>query len=209
MNDRERRIFEMITRAYAFLFGNKADFTQISVIAQTITILQTEKQTLSDLGVDKVSKTIDSKDSTIFRGDARELLRDAMESIAEFWRPMAKNYGGAINKFHFEYGSDQLLIDDAGSFIQEAEPLKEAFTDRGMPDNFITDLTTKRNNFILSIEQAEAAKIERIGTNAGFREPLKRCQAAVEDVDPIVKMIYRDNPSKLAEWTSASRIEKR
>jgi hypothetical protein len=47
------------------------------------------------------------------------------------------------------------------------------------------------------------------GTNAGFAEPLRRCREAVEDVDPIVKMVYRDNASKFAEWLAASRIEKR
>ena len=209
MNDWERRLYEMILRSLAFLLANAADFAHIPVVGQTVTILQNEKQTLSDLGAEKVSKTVDAKDKTIFRGDARQDLRDAMEWIAEMWRPMAKNHGGAINKFQINYGSDQLLIDDAGSFITEATPLKQAFIDRAMPEDFIEDLTAKRNAFIASIQEAQAAKRARIGTNAGFAEPLRKCREAVEDVDPIVKMVYRDNASKLAEWLAASRIEKR
>jgi hypothetical protein len=209
MNDRERRVYEMVLRVLAFLLANAADFAQIPVVGETVTLLQAEKATLGELGVEKVSKTVDAKDKTIFRGDARDALRDAMEFIAAMWRPMAKNHGGAINRFQINYGSDQLLIDDAGSFIAEAEPLKAAFIGRGMPENFIIDLTAKRNAFIDSIEQSQTAKGARIGTNAGFAEPLRRCREAVEEVDPIVKVVYRDNPSKLAEWLAASRIERR
>jgi hypothetical protein len=117
MNDWERRVFAMVLRVLAFLLANAADFAHIPIVAQTVTLLQAEKETLSELGAEKVTKTVDAKDKTIFRGDARQSLRDVMEFIADFWRPMAKNHGGAVNKFHFTFGSDQLLIDDAGRFI--------------------------------------------------------------------------------------------
>ncbi|CAN5407683.1 hypothetical protein BH10ACI1_BH10ACI1_04650 [soil metagenome] len=209
MNDWERRLYEMVLRVLAFLLANAADFASIPAVGQDLEVLQREKQTLSDLGADKASKTADAKDMTIFRGDAREALRNAMEQIASMWRPMAKNHGGATNKFHFIYGSDQLLIDDAGSFISEAEPLLEAFKLRGMSADFITDLTAKRDAFIAAIGEAESAKSNRVGTNAGFAAPLRICREAVEDIAPIVKMIYKDNPSKLAQWRTASRVEKR
>lgn len=209
MNDRERRVYEMVLRVLAFLLANAADFAHIPLVGQTVTIFQTEKETLGALGADKATKTAGAKDKTIFRGDAREALRDAMEFIGAMWRPMAKNHGGATNKFYFTYGSDQLLIDDAGRFIAEATPLRPDFMARGMDGNFIVDLIAKRDAFIDSIEQASSAKGARIGTNAGFAEPLRRCREGVEDIDPIVKMVYRDNASKLAEWLAASRIDKR
>lgn len=209
MNNWERRVYEMALRALAFLTVSAADFARIPVVGQAITILRTEKETLGGLGAEKAAKTVDAKDKTIFRGDARQALRDTMNAISDFWRPMAKNHGGAVNKFYFIYGSDQLLIDDAGRFIAEAEPLEEAFTGRGMPENFIADLIAKRDAFVAAIAEAEASRGERVGTNAGFAEPLRKCREAVEDVDPIVKMIYKNNASKLAEWRAASRIEKR
>lgn len=209
MNDRERRVYEMVLRVLAFLTANAADFTRIPLIGQTATILQAEKETLSELGAEKATKTVDAKDKTIFRGDARDALTDAMEWIARMWRPMAKHHGGAINKFQMNYGSDQLLIDDAGRFINEAAPLEAAFLERGMDPNFIADLTAKRETFVDAVADAEASQGDRIGTNAGFAGPLRRCREAVEDVDPIVKMVYRDNASKLAEWRAASRIERR
>ena len=111
-----------------------------------LTILQTEIQKLDDLGADKVSATSGSKDVTINRGDLRDALKDAMQDISDMWKPMAKNYENAQNKFRMPYGSDQLLIDTAGSFVEEAAPLEADFIARGMPDEFYrrSDRETQR-----------------------------------------------------------------
>lgn len=208
MNDRIRREKERAQRSYLFLDENKGDFTSIPVVAANIAILQTEIQKLDDLGADKVSATSGSKDVTIHRGDLRDALRDAMQDVADMWKPMAKNYENAHNKFRMPHGSDQLLIDTAGSFIAEAKPLEADFIARGMPANFIADLTAKRDAFAEAIDESDDARLERIGVNAQFTDPVRKCRAAVDDVDPIVRMVYRTNPGKLAEWLSASRVER-
>jgi len=209
MNDRERREFETSMRSLLFLNTNSSDFTDIPAVAAVVAVLETETATLSALGADKVGATSGAKDATIYRGDLRDHLRDAMQYIADMWKPMAKNYENAQNKFRMPNGSDQLMVDTAGSFIIDAEPLKEAFMARGMKANFISDLTAKRDAFAEVVEDATAARLGRIGVNAAFRDPLKKCREAIDDVDPIVKMKYRDNPAKLAEWLSASRVERR
>ena len=50
--------------------------------------------------------------------------------------------------------------------------------------------------------------MKRVGANAGFSSPVKQCREAVEDIDPIVKMVYRTEPSKFAEWLTASHVER-
>lgn len=209
MNDRERREFEMFLRALLFLNENSGDFAAIPVVAANIAILQAETDTLSELGADKVSTTGEAKDATIHKGDLRDALRDAMQNISDMWRPMAKSHQNAQNKFRMPNGSDQLMVDTAGSFIEDATPLEADFLARGMqPANFIEDLGDKRDAFEAVVNESEAARLDRIGVNAGFREPIKKCRAAVEDVDPIVKMVYRSDPRKRAEWMSASHVER-
>ena len=208
MNDRIRREKEMFQRVVLFLDENKNRFYFDSGGCGGSAVLQAEIQTLDELGADKVSATSGSKDVTIFRGDLRDALEDAMQDIADMWKPMAKNHENAQNKFRMPYGSDQLLIDTAGSFIEEAAPLEAAFVDRGMPTNFIADLTAKRSAFDEVVNESEAARLERVGVNAQFTDPVRKCRAAVEDVDPIVKMTYRTNPGKLAEWLSATHVER-
>lgn len=208
MNDRERREYEMYLRAFLFLQSNSADFASIAAVAADVAVLQAETARLSALGADKVATTTGALDATVYKGDLRDALRDAMQDIADMWRPMAKHYENAQHKFRMPRGSDQLMIDTAGSFIADAEPLKNDFIARGMDKNFIIDLTAKRDAFAAVVNESEAARLARIGTNAEFREPLKKCRAAIEDVDPIVKMVYRTNPAKLAEWLSATHVER-
>ncbi len=209
MNDRERREYEMYLLALLFLKNHAADFKNIPAVAAAVAILQTETQKLAGLGADKVSATVGTKDAYIHKGDLRDALEDAMLNIAGMWRPMAKNYQNAENKFRMPNGSDQLMIDTAGSFAADATPLEADFLARGMqPLDFIADLTTKRDAFNAVVNETSAARLERIGVNADFREPLKRCRAAVADVNPIVKMVYRTNPAMLAEWLTASHVER-
>ncbi|HQU85522.1 MAG TPA: hypothetical protein PKY59_20475 [Pyrinomonadaceae bacterium] len=209
MNDRERRLYEMFLRVLTFLQANAADFDNIPAVAAVVTVLLAETPVLGNLGEVKVTDTSTAKDKTIFRGDNRDAVRDAMQDISDMWKPMAKNYQGASNRFAMPHGSDQLLIDTARSFVVEATPLRDDFVARGMPANFIADLTAKIDAFEDSISESSTARIERVGTNASFKPSLDACREAVADVDPIVKMVYRANAQKRAEWLVASHVERR
>ncbi len=208
MNDRERREYEMYLRALLFL--NKYDdlLKNIAAVVAAKDTLQTETDKIGELGSDKVNAKVDSKDATIYKGDMRDALYFAMSDIAAMWRPMAKNHQDAQNKFRMPHGSDQLMIDTAGQFIEDATLLEADFTARGMPTGFVADLTAKRDAFDAVVNESEAARLDRIGVNAQFREPLKKCLAAVHDVDPIIKMVFRNDPGKRAEWLSATHIER-
>lgn len=209
MNDRERREYEMFLVVLVFLNKNIEDFDGIAAVAAAVAVLETETQKLADLGADKVGTTTGAKDATIHKGDLRDALRDAMQDVADMWRPMAKNYENAQNKFRMPNGSDQLMIDTAGSFIEDLTPeFVAAFTARGMRAGVVADLTAKRDAFEAVVNESADARLERIGANAEFREPMRKCRAAVEDIDPIVKMVYRTNAARRAEWLAASHVER-
>lgn len=209
MNDRYRRIYEAANRTLAFLNAYLTSFTGIAIVAEMKTELAAALETLANLGADKVVKTADSKDKTIQRGDARDTLLDAMRDIAEMWRRIAPKTGGEVNKFRMPRGGDQDILATAESFADQAEPLKTEFTNRGFGPDFIENLQTATETFAETVNESESARRERVGTNAGFDEPIKTCKNLIEDLDPIVKMKFRDNPQVLAEWTIASHIERR
>src|SRR6185312_6846497 len=98
MNDRIRRLYEMFSRVLNFMSANAADFQAIPFVAATVADLQTEAAKISALAADKSQNTAAAKDSTIFRGDARDALRDAMEDIAETWKSAVTGDTGDVNK---------------------------------------------------------------------------------------------------------------
>lgn len=198
----------MFSRVLNFMSANSADFQAVPFVAATVAELQTETAKIAALAADKVQNTAAAKDSTVFRGDARDALRDAMEDISDTWKSGAAGDSEAVNKFRMPRGVDQNLIASAKAFAVEAETNKQFFLDRGMPADFVTELTAKTNSFEQFVSVSQSAKGERIGTNAAFDEPARRGKKLVISLEPIVKRIYRSNPQKTAEWLVASHIER-
>ncbi len=115
------------------------------------------------------------------------------------------------NKFRLPRGNnDQNLIATGSAFADEAaEPQTAAIlTNQGIPPAFFTALRDKAAAFEQTINTAESAQGERVGTNAAFNEPARRAKKLVDKLDPAVKRKYRDNPQKLAEWLVASHVER-
>lgn len=83
MNDRIRRLYEMFLRVLIFLNSNAADFADVPFVTATVAALQAAADTLSALGAGKITATAAAKDTMIFKGDARDDLRDALQDIAE------------------------------------------------------------------------------------------------------------------------------
>ena len=209
MNDRHRRIYEAALRAVNFMTANASDFQSIAVVQTYVASINTANAELLRLGADKVSRTSASRVATHSRGDSRDLVRDAMRDIAEMWRTMFDELDEAPNRFRMPYGgSDQNLLATARSFHAEVTPLASEFTVRGMPEGFLGALQDRITIFAEAVNLAETTKRERVGANAGFEEPARTCLRMLEKLDPIVKITYRGNPPKLAQWLVASHIER-
>lgn len=212
MEDRIRRLYEMFLRVLSFMNSNAADFAGIPFVTDTVAAIQAETDTLRDLGAAKISKTADSRSSTVARGDARDDLRDDLDYISNVWRTMPDETAGMENKFRrVRSANDQTLIAAANSFADEAvkPDVAPIFASRGIAAEFFTALREKGAALAQAIDTAESTRGERVGTNAAFDEPARRAKRAVDKLSPIVKHNYRGNPQKLAEWTVASHVERR
>ena len=210
MNDRIKRLYEMFLRVLTFMTANAADFQDIPFIAATVAKLQTEADALAALGAEKVTTTAASKDSSVFKGDARTALYDYLKYIAGIWRTAFDEVEeGGENQFRIPSGnSDQILIAAGKSFAAEAVGRKQIFLDHGVPGNFIEQIAEKTAAFEQAVTTADAARGERVGTNAAFTEPARRGKKLVDKIAPAVKYKYRNNPQKLAAWTVASHVER-
>lgn len=209
MNDRIRRLYEMFLRVSVFMTANAADFQNIPFVASTVTALKTATDRLAALGAEKTATTAAAKDSFIFKGDARDSLRDYLEYIAEVWRTIYDEAGAAENKFRVPPGNnDQNLIAAGKSFAAGLPEYEQIFLDHGLEPTFIEILTEKTETFEQTLIAAETTHGERVGTNAAFDEPARQAKRLVDKLAPVVKRTYRNNPKKLAEWLVASHIER-
>lgn len=209
MNDRTRRLYAMFSRVLIFMTGNINDFQAIPFVAATVSELETETAKIAALAADKVQHTAAAKDSTVSRGDARDNLHDALEDIADVWKTVITGNVEVANKFRMPRSEgDQNFIAVAKAFAAEAEANKQIFLDRGMPTDFIIDLQSKISTFEQSVTHSETSRSARVGTNAAFDEPLRKCKNLVAALEPAVKRTYRSNPQKMAEWLVASHVQR-
>ncbi|MCW5959733.1 MAG: hypothetical protein KIS76_06175 [Pyrinomonadaceae bacterium] len=211
MEDRIRRLYEMFLRVLSFMNSNAADFAGIPFVTDTVAAIQAETDRLRDLGAAKISKTADSRSSTVARGDARDDLRDDLDYISAVWRTMPDETAGMENKFRrVRSPNDQTLVAAANSFADEAlkPDIAPIFASRGIDADFFNALREKGAALARAIDVSASKRGERVGTNAAFTEPARRAKRAVDKLSPIVKHKYRTNPQKLAEWTVASHVER-
>ena len=213
MEDRIRRLYEMFLRVLSFMTANAADFQDIPFVTPTVEALQTEVDELNSLGAAKLSVTAAARDKTDARGDQRDSLRDDLEYVAAVWRTMPENLiAGMENKFRIQRGNnDQQLAATANSFADEAAANPQVaalLTTRNLTPAFFTALRAKAAAFAQAINTAESTRGERVGTNAAFDQPARRAKKLVNQLAPTVKHRYRDNPQKLAEWLTASHVER-
>ena len=104
--------------------------------------------------------------------------------------------------------TEEALLNTAHSYATNALPLKAQFIAHEMPADFIDDL----NEDIADLEAARASQGNAVGdhvsASAALDDALDRCDDIVRKLDPIMKNKYANNPGALAEWISASHIER-
>lgn len=209
MEDRIRRLYEMILRVLVFMRANAADFQAMPFVAPTVAALQEAANTLESLGAAKFTTTAAAKDTTLVRGDARDDLHEELKYLSGLWRTGYDEIGGEPNKFNTPRGSgDREWIAAGRAFVNELPAQREFFTERGETADFVANLATKTDAFEQSVNLAEAAYGDRVGTNAALEEPARGGKKLVQKLSVAIQRRYRANPQKLAAWLIASHIEK-
>ncbi len=209
MKDAEVRRLEMFIRVQEFHSAHAAQFPassfagqQFAVIDSVVSALETHSSAQSS-GRSKVRESSSSKAAT-----RDELLRD-LQAISRTARAMALTTPGLDNKFRVPYeAGNQVLLATARAFAADAEPLKEEFIKRGMPEDFLEDLQAD----IAELERAIADKAQgaeaHASATAAIDAEVERGMNAVRELDPIIRNMFADDPATLAAWMTASHVER-
>jgi len=105
-------------------------------------------------------------------------------------------------------GGDQALLNSARAFQADAPAFSAQFISLGLDANFITNLGTDITNFEASISAKGAGVGAQAGATGGLENTAHKAAIALHVLKTIVPNIYKNNPAKLAEWATASHVEK-
>ena len=204
MTDNEGRRHQTGVRMRGFLAQRTADFSQTSMAHQLTNELTGLIEDLEASASDQALRDGQVRQHTTTRGDARRALREDLEAINRTARLM-----GLEDTFRLPPArNDELLLAAAEAFAASAFPLKAQFIAREMPSDFLEDLNADIAAFKAAIAAQGDALGDRVAARSTISQTIDRLMEIRDQLDVIVKNKYANDPAVLAEWASASHIER-
>ena len=130
--------------------------------------------------------------------------------MAETARDAAHTNEVFVNKFRIprQNLNDQTLLETARAFYANSEAVAQEFKDYGYSDDFREDLETMIEEFDETIDTQDAALRNRVASNAAIDDLLDKALNGRRTLLVIVPNLFKNDPAKLADWASASYVEK-
>ena len=210
MDELERVITECLQRTNNFGLENTAAVS-INLKAKTaFEAIGNYVALLDENGALRSSANATKLTQTGFRRMKRSEVKSFLVSMSETARDIAKNDAAFVNKFRIQHHNvnDAVLLETARAFYADSEAVEAKFTDYGFEEDFRDDLDVLIDEFDAAINGQDSALRERVAANATIDELLDAALNGRRTLLVIVPNIFRNNPGKLADWASASHIEK-
>ena len=207
MNDLERNYYNAFVSVRDFGAENTADFPVGSAGANNFAVVGAAVVEIQQSGATQTSGA--SGQATMQKEVAIAELREDLRAINRTARALAVDDSAIGELFRLPYGSNQQnLLAAARAFLTNATPLKNQFVEYGLPADFPGDLQTDITNFEQAVSGKSAASSEKVSATASIGNAVQDGLEALRRLRAIVPNKYRDNPAKLAAWTSACHVER-
>lgn len=207
MNDQVRNYYNTFVRVRDFGAENAADFPAGSAGAVNFAAIAAAVDEIEASGATQASGA--TRESTVNKSVAlAELLAD-IRAVNRTARAIAVDNPAVGELFRMPRGSsEQNLLAAARAFVTDAAPLESQFTNYGLPTDFLADLQADIASVEQSVTGKSAAIDNRVGATASIGATVEAALNALRRLRAIVANKYRDDPKKLAAWTSASHVER-
>jgi hypothetical protein len=204
MDDSQNRTLQTAVRVRGFDAQHIADFSESGVARQLFNQLVAGIANVESLAAAQFSGIGKARQGTKSRNEARLALREAIDAIFRVARIM-----GIDAQFQRLTGnSDEDLISTATAYATHALPLKSQFIAHEMPADFIDDLNDNVAALRASIATQGDAVGDHVAASAALDEAVDDLVENMRNQDGFMKNKYANNPGVLAEWLSASHIER-
>jgi hypothetical protein len=199
----------MFVRVRDFGQAHTSDFSPTGLAHQQFTALATVITELDGHAAAESSGRGAARQGTETRAQARAALREDLEAINRTARAMADDVPGIDDKFRLPRGTnDKNLLNAARAFKADATPLKAQFIAHEMPADFLEDLQADIDALEAAISNQGSGIGNHVAASAAIDDTINRGSDLVRKLDAMVRNKYSNNPSALAEWTSASHTER-
>ncbi len=193
-------------------FGLKyaADFPTTSVGGQQFALVHAAVPQTASLGAAQASGAEQAHSDALSKVACRFHLHEDLQSISEAAHSLALlGTAGLDGKFRLpRSGGDQARLNAARAFATDATPYQAQLVSLGLPATFLTQLGTDITAFEAAITATGTAVSAQAGATGGLEDTAHRAGVALKILNTVVKNTYKNSPVKLAEWATASHVEK-
>jgi hypothetical protein len=209
MNDNQARRFQMLVRANNYGRQHLTEYANGSRGRDLFVTLGGIVTELTDHTSAESSGIGSAREGTATRAAAREALRDDLEVINRTARAIAETTPGMDDKFRMPRGNnDQALLNAARAFAADLDPLSALFIGHELPADFLSDLNLDINNMQAAIDNQANAVEDHVAAGVAIDDSIEQGMQAVRVLDAIVRNRYANDPAKIAEWATASHVER-
>jgi hypothetical protein len=192
-------------------FGIKyaTDFPAASLGGQQFALVHTAVTSTAGFGATQISGGEQTHSAVLAKVAGRFHLHDDMIVISNAAQSLALLGTPIAGKFLMPHSNgDQALLNSARAFASDAVAFTAQFTSVGLPATFITQLNADITAFEASISAKGAGVGAQSGATGGLENAAHQAAVALHVLNTVVKNTYKNNPSRLAEWATASHVEK-
>lgn len=209
-DDLERRTTEMLLRVNSFGSENTAAIAAYAKAVTAFARIQTAVTQLEQRGVFRSSSSETKLSRSAHRKMWRNEVYNDMTPIARTAVQISRENPGFLNRYHLPRTdkSDMNWLETARAWGQNLADDKELFIEYAHPDDFIEDLIADTEAFEQAIGGQDTSNRDRIEANADIDDIIADALKDVRTLKIMIPNIFHGQPGRLADWASASHIEK-
>src|SRR5665213_1224778 len=193
-------------------FGIKyaTDFSAASLGGQQFALVHAAVPLTSNLGATQVSGGEQTHSAVLAKVAGRFHLHDDMIGITNAAHSLVLLGNPAIagNFLMPPNNGDQALLNSARAFAADAVAFSDALISTGLSADFITTLNADIPDFETAVTTKGTALGTQAGATGGLEDAAHKAAVALHVLGTIVKNTYKNDPAKLAEWATASHVQK-
>jgi hypothetical protein len=193
-------------------FGIKyaADFPSASTGGQQFALVHAAVPLTAGFGATQVSGAEQTHSAVLGKVACRFHLHDDMIGIVNAAHLLALlGTAGIAGKFLMPRNNgDQALLNSARAFAADAVAFQAQFVSVGLAATFITQINADITMFEGTLTTKGAAMGIQTGATGGLEGAAHQAAVALHVLKTIVPNTYKNDPAKLAEWATASHVEK-
>jgi hypothetical protein len=209
MKSKEAHILEMLIRVRQFGLTHPSNFDTGSRGRELLDVVDTSVEDMEALSATQAQHARAAKEKTTQKNVADETMRADMEAMSRTARSMARQTPGLEDKFQLPKSSRvQDWLATARAFAADAEPLKDEFIRRGMLPAFLDNFKAHISEVEETVDGWAQKSAARVSATVAVGKVAEQGREAVRELDVVVRNVFPGDDAVLAEWESASHVER-